>query len=114
MHPRQASLLSDSESVLSRVAKRSGKKQSEAAKQGGANLFRYTCPETGQDFYLPVKQTPVKSPYTGKSVSVKPEKATLGDVGKELKEDAAAAKNNKSKKASLLDILRGASDDESL
>ena len=44
------------------------------------------------DFYLPEKKTTVKSPYSGKSFSAKPEKFTMGDVGKELKTDAKAEK----------------------
>lgn len=83
------------------------------SKRGGANLFRYTCPETGKDFYLTEKKTSVKSPYTGKNFSAKPEKDTLSEVGKELKDDALAEKNkkleekNKSKKAALEEFLKG-------
>lgn len=83
------------------------------SKRGGANLFRYTCPETGKDFYLPEKKTSVRSPYTGKNFTAKPEKDSLSDVGKELKDDALAEKNKKleekekgkSKKAALEDLL---------
>ncbi len=103
MHPRQASLLNFSESVMSRVAKRGGKKQSEA-KQGGANLFEYTCSkDESHQFYLTVKQTSgVKCPLCAAKAGGRPEKETLADLGKELK--------NKGKKAALMDILAGMDD----
>jgi hypothetical protein len=99
MHPRQAKLLNFSAAILDKTAAKAGKRR------GGANLWKYVCPETEKDFYLPVKQTTVRSPYTGKSFTAKPEKDTLADVGKELKNDAKAEKA--SKKAALLDILNG-------
>lgn len=106
MHPRQASLLNYSATLLSKMAAKS------PAKQSGTNLWKYTCPESGQDFYLPSKKTTVRSPYTGKSFTAKPEKDTLTEVGKELKEDAKAQKAApKSKKATLLDLLNGQSDE---
>lgn len=98
MHPVQASLLAHADRVAA--------KTSEGPKFGAAALFKYTCPETGKDFYLTEKKTTVKSPYTGKSFGAKPEKDTLSDVGKEMKEDAAKAKAQKSKKAALLSYLR--------
>jgi hypothetical protein len=60
-------------------------------------LWKYTDGDNG-DFYLPSKLTTVKSPWTGSALSgVKPTKSTMGDVGKELKEDA------KKKEASAVD-----------
>lgn len=62
-------------------------------------LWKYTDPDTGKDFYLPEKVTTVKNPWTGKSMTVKPVKFNLSDVGKELKEDEKKNKG-KGKKAS--------------
>lgn len=84
MHPRQASLLVQVESLVEKTAAK--------GKSGAPVLWLYTCPETNKDFYLPEKKTTVKSPFTGKSFSAKPQKSSLSEVGKELKEDAAAEK----------------------
>lgn len=89
MHPRQSTIAEQAQAMVDRTA---------TTKEAGATLWKYTCPESGQDFYLPKKMATVKSPYSGKSFSAKPEKASLADVSKELKEDA-----KKSKKASDLD-----------
>lgn len=113
MNPRQDRLLQITESLLAKTAAKKKPKNAEKPKRGGTNLWKYTCPETEKDFYLTEKKTTVRSPYTGKNFSAKPEKDTLSEVGKELKQDAAAAKNQ-SKKASLLSILRGDHDLESL
>lgn len=83
MHPRQASLLTNAQEVVAKTAKK---------KSGAPTLYKYTDPDSGVDFYLPEKKTTVKSPYSGKSFSAKPEKFTMGDVGKELKTDAKAEK----------------------
>ena len=93
MHPRQANLISVAERIAQRIAAKS--------KAGAPVLYKYTDPDGG-DFYLPEKKTTVKSPYSGKSISAKPEKFTPGDVAK-AKEDAKA----KTKKAALLAILHG-------
>lgn len=51
-------------------------------------LWKYSDPE-GNEFYLMKKQTgSIRSPYTGKSFTGKPERFSLSDVGKELKQDA--------------------------
>jgi hypothetical protein len=84
MHPRQASLLTEARTLVEKTA---------AKTRGGAPmLYRYTDPDNGMDFYLPEKRTTVKSPWSGKSFSAKPEKDSLSDVGKELKDDAKRAK----------------------
>lgn len=101
MHPRQASLITAAEDIAEKTAAK--------GKSGAPTLFKYTDPDTNQDFYLPEKKTTVKSPWSGKSISVKPEKFTMGDVAKEVKEDAAAAKSTKSKKAALIALLQGTS-----
>jgi hypothetical protein len=55
-------------------------------------LWKYTD-EDGKDFYLSDKKVgTLKSPYTGKSFTAKPERSSLSDVGKELKEDDAKVK----------------------
>ena len=97
MHPRQASLQAQAQNVLDKIAKK---------KSGVPILFKYFDEESGKDFYLAEKKMTVKSPWSGKTISVKPEKFTMGDVGKELKEDGAAAKTDKSKKAALLETLK--------
>lgn len=98
MTSRQAKLLSHSEYLMNRLAAKRGGKRGESQHQGAANLWRYTCPETEKDFYLAEKKTTIKSPYTGKSFTAKPERDTLSEVGKELKENAKA---EKAKKASV-------------
>jgi hypothetical protein len=55
-------------------------------------LWKYTD-EDGKDFYLSEKKVgTLKSPHTGKSFTAKPERSSLSDVGKELKEDEAKVK----------------------
>ncbi len=91
MHPRQASLLAQATDLSEKLAK---KKQAQP-KPGafGAVLWQYTCPETGKQFYLEEKKmTGVRSPFTGKTFTSKPMRYTPAQVGKDLKEDAKAAK----------------------
>jgi hypothetical protein len=85
MHPRQASLIHQAENIVTATAPRTA----------AAILYKYTCPETGKDFWTESKQTSIKSPFTGKSFAAKPEKSSLGDVGKEVKKDQEAAKAKK-------------------
>lgn len=94
MHPCQASVLAQANDLVNRLAakKQTEKKQQAGGKTAVPTLYKYTDPDSGQDFYLPEKKTTVKSPYTGKSFSTKPEKSTMGDVSKELKSDAKAEK----------------------
>lgn len=75
--PKQA-LLARSASIQGRIA--------------ATVLWKYTD-EDGKDFYLSEKKVgTLKSPYTGKSFTAKPERSSLSDVGKELKEDEAKVK----------------------
>ena len=61
-------------------------------KTAAAVLFKYTD-EDGKEFYLPEKQVgTLKSPYSGKGFTAKPERSSLSDVGKELKEEDAKVK----------------------
>lgn len=64
------------------------------AKVAASVLWKYADPE-GNEFYLLKKLTPVRSPYSGKSFTVKPERVSLSDIGKELKSDAKAEKAKK-------------------
>lgn len=89
MHPRQASILTQTNDLLGRLA---AKKQQATPKTSVPILFKYTDPDSGDDFYLTERKTTVKSPYSGKSFSAKPEKVNMSDVTKELKSDAKAEK----------------------
>ena len=87
MHPRQASILSQAIEVADRTA---GKKKQSEKKQGAQPLlWKYTDPD-GATFYLEEKKTTVKSPYSGKSFSARPERHTPAQVGKEMREDSKA------------------------
>lgn len=77
MHPRQASLLDDATTFVNRVA--------------ATVLWKYADPE-GRTFYLEEKRVTVRSPYDGKSMSAKPERMSMSDVGQGLKEDAKSKK----------------------
>ena len=83
MHPRQASLLVQAQELTEKTAKK---------KSGAPILWKYTDPDTGSDFYLTEKKLTLKSPYSGKSFTTKPERFNMGDVTKELKTDAKAEK----------------------
>lgn len=85
MHPRQASLLATTDEIADKIA---AKKPVALATP---LLWKYVDPESGKEFFLTERKTPVKSPYSGKSISVRPEKMTVPAVGKDLKEDAGAA-----------------------
>ena len=89
MHARQASVLQVTNDLVTKLA---AKKQQATPKTSVPILWKYTDPDSGSDFYLTEKKTTVKSPYSGKSFSAKPEKFNMGDVTKELKQDAKAQK----------------------
>ncbi len=55
-------------------------------KQAAAALYEYTAP-SGQNFWLPEKKTRVFSPWDGKSFSAKPDKDTISEITKDVKED---------------------------
>lgn len=84
MHPRQASLLVEAEAVLSRFMSRTGVAAPPAG--GPVVLWQYEDPD-GQKFFLEVKKTTVKSPFSGKSFSARPVRHTPAQVGKELKDE---------------------------
>jgi hypothetical protein len=57
-------------------------------------LWGYTD-EEGKSFYLPEKKVgTLRSPFSGKSFTGKPERTSLGDVGKNLKEEGAKVKGS--------------------
>jgi len=95
MHPRQATVLAQANDLVARLA---AKKPSAGGKTGIPILWKYTDPDTEQDFYLTEKKVTVKSPYSGKSFSAKPVKFNMGEVTKELKTDAKAEKAEKAEK----------------
>lgn len=49
-------------------------------------LWKYTCPDTGNVFFLLERKiSGVRSPWTGKPFVAKPERSTLTDVAKDLR-----------------------------
>lgn len=84
MHPRQATVAAEVRSVVSRIA--ATPPPASPATTGQAVLWKYEDPE-GNKFYLEVKKTTVKSPFTGKSFSTRPVKHTPSQVGKEMKDE---------------------------
>lgn len=97
MHPRQSSLAHHAAQLVEATAPRTA----------AVVLYKYTCPETGKDFWTESKQTSIKSPFTGKSFAAKPEKSSLGDVGKEVKKDQESAKKKASEGTHLAYRLPG-------
>lgn len=77
--PKQA-LLARATSLVERTA-------------ASAVLWKYTD-EDGNEFFLPEKKTgTLKSPISGKSFTAKPDKSSLTDVSKELKDEGAKVKS---------------------
>jgi hypothetical protein len=72
MHPSQQTLLRQANDLNAKLAT--------------SPLWKYICPDTGKTFYSPEKATVIRSPWTGKTFTTRPEKATLSDVGQELRE----------------------------
>lgn len=83
MHPRQASILKRVQAVKADLSKTA------LATGGQPVLWKYTDPE-GNPFYLEVKKPTVKSPFSGKNFTQKPERFTPAQVGKEMREEAQA------------------------
>lgn len=95
MHPRQASLLTEASEVADRTAGKQPETQKQALSGGQAILWKYTDPD-GKVFYLEEKlMTGLKSPFSGRSFTSKPERHTPQQVGKEMKEDAKVASTEK-------------------
>lgn len=79
MHPRQAALLARTHDLNVRLATK---------KEGGSPvMWKYVCPDTNQEFYLGERKTSVKSPFTGKAFSTKPEKMSLTNMVRDIKEE---------------------------
>jgi hypothetical protein len=89
MHPRQANVLTLATELADKTA---GKKKQTADKPmpSAPLLWKYETPD-GETFYLEVKRTTIKSPFTGKSFSARPIRHTPAQVGKELREEARMA-----------------------
>jgi hypothetical protein len=75
MHPKQAELIERLNVVTASLKT-----------AAPAVLYKYTD-DDGNEFWLSVKKTTIKSPYTGKSFSAKPQKASPSAVAKDLKSD---------------------------
>lgn len=89
MHPRQLELYGAAQSLTEKTA---AKKQTQDKKQGQGGavvLWKYTDPD-GNNFYLESKKTTIKSPFSGKSFSARPERHTPAQVGKEMKDEQKA------------------------
>lgn len=84
MHPRQLELLGAVQSLTEKTAAKTPDKKS-----GPVLLWKYTDPD-GNNFYLEAKKTTVKSPFSGKSFSARPERHTPAQVGKEMKDEQKA------------------------
>ena len=84
MHPRQASVSAEARALAARVSRRAGIDSVQPS--GAALLWKYQDAE-GNVFYLETKKTTVKSPFSGKSFSARPERFTPAQVGKEMKEE---------------------------
>jgi len=80
MHPLQTELAQQAAELTMKLG---GKKK------GAPVLFKYQDPE-GNTFWLDSKKTTIKSPYSGKSFSFKPERDSMFEVTKDLKEKAQA------------------------
>jgi len=93
MHPRQASLVTNATEVMDRIAAEK--------KPGGALLmWKYTDPD-GKIFYLDERKLTIKSPFSGKSFTSKPERFTPSQMVKEIKEEAKGG--GATKEASAVD-----------
>lgn len=79
----QANLLDKTQHLNERLAAK--KKTSEPKEAATPVLWKYQDPDSGEEFFLPVKKPTVKSPYSGKSFSAKPEKMQMSEVTKDLK-----------------------------
>lgn len=53
-------------------------------------LWKYVDPDSNKPFFTNVRKSTLKSPWSGKSFTAKPEKITVTEVGKELMESASS------------------------
>jgi hypothetical protein len=63
-----------------------------SAKLAATVLWKYVCPDSSKTFYLQEKVVTIRSPFTGKTFTTKPERESLGEVGKALREESKADK----------------------
>jgi len=82
MDPVQTKLASLATETMEKLAAKAGKKQG-----AGAKLWEYVDPD-GKKFWLEEKRVSVKSPFTGKTFSSKPQRATPASLGQEIREDS--------------------------
>jgi hypothetical protein len=80
MHPRQAALLEQADSLTEKLA------------AGAPVLWKYVDPDGGGEFFLAKRMQNVHSPFSGRSIPQKPERFQPSEVGKELKEQAKEQK----------------------
>ena len=90
MHPVQSRLQTEALQLSSKIAAKKPAAEAKAPPPSTV-LWKYVDPD-GKEFYLTEKKTTVKSPFTGKSFSCKPVRHTPAQVGKDLKDEAKAAK----------------------
>jgi hypothetical protein len=83
MHPRQNDLLKTATELVDKLA-------AKESAQTGNFLWKYTDPD-GKEFFLKEKKMTVRSPFSGKSFTSKPTRENMGNVSKELREDAKPA-----------------------
>jgi hypothetical protein len=83
MHPVQDKLKKQASELTEKLAK--GEKKQAL----GAMLWKYTDP-AGNEFWLKEKKMTIRSPYTGKTFTAKPERETPSGVGQDLREEAKA------------------------
>lgn len=86
MHPRQTELIKQASELTEKLAA----KQSEKQGVKSPMLWKYVDPD-GNKFWLEVKKMTVKSPFTGKNFTSKPERETPSGVGKDIRDEAKAA-----------------------
>ena len=83
MHPRQAKLITTATEVGAKI----GEPQKEAA---SAIVWKYEDETTGQPFYLLERRMTVRSPWSGQSMTVRPERISPSNIGKDVKQEFAA------------------------
>lgn len=88
MHRIQAELLEDASELVEKLA---AKRKEKGADGGSPLLWKYTDPDSGKEFWLTERLTPVKSPFTGKPVSQRPKRETIPNVQKDVKQLNAPA-----------------------
>lgn len=81
MHPRQAKLITASTEVADKIG--------EPKEAAIALVWKYVDPDNGP-FYLLERRMTVRSPWTGQTMTVRPERIQPSQVGKDVKEEFKA------------------------